>query len=212
MLIGVVYVLPFIDLLPHEHPLFAKLTNWWSRNMIESGILKWWVFIGSLLFVSTLTGLKASAFYYCFFIAILFVKSVVLMNPNQTNIDKATTVGVVPILTLGLIWASLYTFGTFTYPLLPSAIGGGKPSLVAVALKPDSTKPDYRKTIGAMMGRDDWRCVMQNIEVIHENNDVLYVLPHGYYSEESAIAIPKSHITTLAYQKAVLGEQSRCYE
>lgn len=211
-LLWLVLALQSIDWLPAKYPLFARATNWWSREIIESGILKWLVFGCMLLYISTVTGLKASAFYYCFFIAILFAKSVVILNPNQTNIDKATTIGIVPILSLGLIWASLYTFGTFTYPLLPSAIGGGKPSLVAIALKPDSTKPDYRKTIGAIMGREDWRCVMQNIEVIHENNDVLYVLPHGYYSEESAIAIPKNHITVLAYQKAILGEQSRCYE
>ena len=135
-----------------------------------------------------------------------------MMNPNQTRIDKATTIGVVPIFSLGLLGASLYAFGTFTYPLLPSAVGGGKPALVAIALKPDSLKPDHRKTIGAMMGREDWKCVMQNIEVIHENNDILFVLPHGYYSEESAIAIPKSEIIALAYQKTVLGEKSRCYE
>ena len=62
------------------------------------------------------------------------------------------------------------------------------------------------------MGREDWKCVMQNVEVIHENIDILYVLPHGYYSEESAIAISKSQIIALAYQKTGLDEKSRCYE
>src|SRR5438105_1987732 len=51
----------YIDLLPQKHPLFAKMTNWWSRQIIESGILKWLVFICMLLYISTLAGLKASA-------------------------------------------------------------------------------------------------------------------------------------------------------
>jgi|CXWL01.1.fsa_nt_gi hypothetical protein len=213
--LALMYVSLFLlamDWLPQKPPLLTKVSSWWQREIIERGRLKWIMFIVMLFYISTVTGFKSSAFYYCFFVAIALAKSIVMLNPNQTPADKATTITILPILSLGLLWASLYLFGTYTYPLLPSAVGGGKPALVAIALKPDSLKPDHRKTIGAMMGREDWKCVMQNVEVIHENNDILYVLPHGYYSEESELAIPKSQIIALAYQKTGLDENSRCYE
>ena len=47
------------------------------------------------------------------------------------------------------------------------------------------------------MGRDDSNCVMHNISLIHENSELIYILPRGYLANDAAIAIPQSELTPL---------------
>ena len=51
------------------------------------------------------------------------------------------------------------------------------------------------------MGREDSQCVMHNISLIHENSELIYVLPHGYLVNDAAIAIPKSQLISIATRK-----------
>jgi len=86
-------------------------------------------------------------------------------------------------------------------------MGGGKPSLIAISLK-----PEHAKSIGRVMGREDWKCSMQNIQIVHENNELLYALPHGYYSEQYVVTIPRSEILTVVHQTKALDENHKCLE
>jgi hypothetical protein len=114
--------------------------------------------------------------------------------------------------TFGLIFGfanlcvSIYLFATLTYPLIPPHVGGGQPLLVSISLK----KSEHRDTLGKIMGREDSDCVMHNISLIHENSESIYVLPHGYLATDAAIAIPKSELISIAYQKKENSDKSTC--
>lgn len=103
---------------------------------------------------------------------------------------------------------SIYVYSTQTYPLISAHVGGGKPLLISLAISQDSGG----QRIGRILGREDWKCVMHNISLIHENSEAIYILPHGYLIDESAIAIPKARILSIAYQQKVKTEPATCLE
>ena len=140
-----------------------------------------------------------------------FESLVIFLGPSHEGYEsqqeafKKHTDGLVyGIMLLGL---SVYLYAALTYPLISPHVGGGKPLLVSLALK-----PEHRHTLGQIMGREDWKCVMHNISLIHENPELVYVLPHGYLANDSAIAIPKSELISIAYQKKEKIEHSTCLE
>lgn len=99
-----------------------------------------------------------------------FESLVIFLGPSHEGYEsqqeafKKHTDGLVyGIMLLGL---SVYLYAALTYPLISPHVGGGKPLLVSLALK-----PEHRHTLGQIMGREDWKCVMHNISLIHENHD-----------------------------------------
>ena len=181
-----------------------KFAFWWRKHMWESGWLSWLVL--SLMLVNSAARLGNAFFFYpIFLVGIWFFSSG--FRPNQ-KAEYATSEN-----THGLFWGitnlglSIYTYGALTYPLISPHVGGGKPLLVSVSLKPDS-----RRIIGRIMGREDWKCVMHNISLIHENSELIYILPKGYIADETAIAIPKTEIISMAYQRKQKDQYATCFE
>ncbi len=113
------------------------------------------------------------------------------------------------ILGMGIvaIVASVYLFGLYAYPVLPSRYGGGDPFLVSVILNPEN-----HQLIGRALGRANWACMMQNITVIHENSEMFYVLPYGTESNELAVALPKKEILTYVYQRERNDQNYQCFD
>ncbi|MDO8357137.1 MAG: hypothetical protein Q7U76_12165 [Nitrospirota bacterium] len=183
---------------------FGKLSLWWRIHMWETGRLSRVVLLLMLVNASARLG-EAFFFFPLFLIGVWFFLSG--FRPDQ-KVESVTSEN-----THGLFWGisniclSIYAYATLTYPLISPHFGGGKPLLISIAIKPDN-----RKAIGRVMGREDWKCVMHNISLIHENSELLYVLPNGYLADETAIAIPKSEIITLAYQRKTKNENATCLE
>ena len=177
---------------------------WWRKHLWEEGWLSWIVLC--LVLVSFLAKLGyAFAFYPVFLISIWYLFSGFRSNQSPEAAFKTITDGLVYGI-MGLC-LSVYVYAGLTYPLISPHVGGGKPLLVSLSLK-----PDHNHTIGRIMGREDWKCVMHNISLVHENSELIYVLPHGYYANESAIAIPKNELVSIAYQKKEKSEHSTCLE
>ena len=182
----------------------SRTDRWWRKHLWEEGWASWIVL--SLVLVSFLAKLGyAFAFYPCFIVSIAFFYFGFKSYESQQEAFKKHTDGLVyGIMLLGL---SVYLYASLTYPLISPHVGGGKPLLVSLSLK-----PEHRHTLGQIMGREDWKCVLHNISLIHENSELVYVLPHGYLANDAAIAIPKSELISIAYQKKENKEKSTCLE
>lgn len=198
--------LTFADVVLEKRFPLPKLRGWWRQHLLVTGVLKWVVLVMMLLHVSLRIGVETFLFFPVFLLAIAFALPATLYRTNGVPTSLPDYING-PIYGLILLVGSMNLFGTKTYPLIPSYIGGGRPALVAIALTPTN-----RLLIGRVMGREDSACLMQNISVIHESNEALYILPRGYYAEERAIVIPKREIATYAYQKGESSEMKKCVE
>ena len=184
------------------HKSLPRLSLWWSKYLWEQGLASWIVL--SLILISLLAKLGyAFLFYPCFLGGILYFYFGAKSYESHEVAFKRSTDGL--IYGFMLIGLSVYLYALATYPLISPHVGGGKPLLVSL-----SFKPEHGPTLGKIMGREDWKCVMHNISLIHENSELIYVLPHGYYANEVAIAIPKSELVSIAYQKKEKEEHSTC--
>jgi hypothetical protein len=145
----------------------------------------------------------AFGFYPIFLVGLTLLVNSLIPNQNPAAAFSKNTDG----LLYGILFLclSVYTYALLTYPIIPPNVGGGKPLLVSLSLK-----PEHDRTLGQIMGREDWMCVMHNISLIHENSEMIYVLPHGYLANDAAIAIPKSELISIAYQKKENSEKSTC--
>lgn len=171
----------------------------WEQGWLSRVVL-------SLMLINGMARLGQAYIFYPLFLlgAWFFVSG---FRPNQ-SVESATSENA-----HGLLWGatnlclSIYTYGTLTYPLVSAHVGGGKPLLVSISIKVDN-----RKIIGRIMGREDSNCVMHNISLIHENSELIYVLPNGYLSDDAAIAIPKSEIISMTYQRKTKDEHATCLD
>jgi len=183
------------------------VTIWWTKHLWKEDRL--FGFVLAMLLVKSLAELGYAFAFYPAFLLGLFLFYVGYSgfgsNRDKEETVKAKTNGLVYGLTC--IGLSVYAYASLTYPLISPHFGGGKPLLVSLSLK-----PEHRQTMGQIMGREDWNCVMHNISLIHENSELIYVLPHGYLANESAIAIPKSALVSIVYQKKEKSEHSTCLE
>jgi|CXWL01.1.fsa_nt_gi hypothetical protein len=175
------------------HKRLSGVSLWWTKHLWEEGRL-FWIVLGLVLVYFLAERGYAFAFYPVFLIAIWLFYIAFRSDQRQGALFKEKTDGLVYGLTF--IGLSVYAYATLTYPQISPHVGGGKPLLVSLSLKPGNDR-----SIGKTMGREDWKCIMHNISLIHENSELIYVLPHGYYTNESAIAIPKSELVSIAYQK-----------
>jgi hypothetical protein len=180
---------------------------WWIKHLWKEDRLFGIVLV--LLLVSLLARLgSAFAFYPVFVLGIfLFYAGYFGFRPNQGRVEVVKEKSDAVLYGLSCIGFSIYVYAALTYPLISPHVGGGKPLLVSLSLK-----PEHRQTIGHIMGREDLNCVMHNISLIHENSEFVYVLPRGYLADDSAIAIPKSELISIAYQKKEKSEPSTCLE
>jgi hypothetical protein len=182
----------------------SRVDTWWRKYLWEKGWSSWIVL--SLVLVSFLAKLGyAFAFYPVFLIAIWYLFSGFRATQSPEAAFKTITDGLV----FGIIGLclSVYLYAALTYPLISPHVGGGKPLLVSLSIK-----PEHNRTIGRMLGRDNWKCVLHNISLIHENSELIYVLPNGYFADVSAIAIPKSELVSMAYQKQSKSDHATCLE
>lgn len=197
--------LPFADTTLQKQLPLRAFRQWWISKIIEAGNLKRIVFIIMNLYLLIVIGAKEFYFYPQFIISVWLLVSGSRPNQKTPVVVMENISGIV--FGVGAAVSSMLAFGSHTYPLLTPYVGGGRPALVSMALK-----SDHRAIIGRVMGREDWKCVMQNLHVIYENNDYIYVLPGGYLEEDPAVAIPKSEIATISFQKKELAEKSKCLE
>jgi hypothetical protein len=188
-------------------PLPDRLTRfncWWRRYMWEGGWLSYIILLLMLIHTCATLGLSF-AFYPAFLCSLwLFISGFRQGHDKNEVVHQNANAMVYGISTFCF---SIYLYGSLTYPLISPHIGGGKPLLISLAVK-----PEHRRTIGRILGREDWKCVMHNISLIHENSELMYVLPKGYLSNEAAIAIPKNEIVSIAYQRNAKIEHATCYE
>lgn len=186
------------------YKLSSGFGDWWKNNLWKEDRLFGIVLV--LLLVSMLARLGyAFAFFPVFVVGIfLFYAGYFGFRPNQSRVNVRGQSDAV-LYSLACMGLSVYAYATLTYPLISPHVGGGKPLLVSLSLK-----SEHNHTIGNIMGREDWKCIMHNISLIHENSESIYVLPHGYLADESAIAIPKSSLVSIAYQKKEKSERSTC--
>jgi len=183
------------------------VTIWWTKHVWKEDRL--FAFVLAMLLVNTLAALGYAFAFYPAFLVGLFLFYVGYsgrgFNRDKEEAVNAKTNGLV--YGLILIGFSIYGYSALTYPLISPHFGGGKPLLVSLALK-----SEHHHTLGKIMGREDSDCVMHNISLIHENSELIYILPHGYWANEAAIAIPKSELISIAYQKKENSEKSNCLE
>lgn len=110
-----------------------------------------------------------------------------------------------PLFGVGSLLFSMNLFGLYLYPSIPSHYGGGNPALVSIVLKPEN-----REVVGRLLDREDWKCIMQNIAVLHENKEAFYVLPYGTGFDYPPVALPKNEVAAAIYQTRELHENFRC--
>jgi hypothetical protein len=177
---------------------------WWRKYLWEEGWASWIVL--SLVLINVLAKLGYSfTFYPCFLGGILYLYFAVKPYKSQKEAFNRYTDGL--MYGVVLLGVSVYLYAGLTYPLISPHVGGGKPLLVSISLK-----DEHRKIMGHIMGREDSNCVMHNISLIHENSELIYVLPHGYKVDDAAIAIPKSELISISYLKQKSRENSTCLE
>lgn len=204
------FVVTFLDtrIIP-IYKFIPRGSVWWRGHLWKEDRLFGIVLV--LLLVNRLAELGyAFAFYPVFFLGtFLFYAGYLGFKSNQGKPEVVKGKADALLYSLACMGLSVYAYASLTYPLISPHIGGGKPLLVSLSIK----KSEHSRTIGKIMGREDWKCVMHNISLIHENSELIYVLPHGYYANESAIAIPKSELVSIAYQKKeTKDEPSTCLE
>jgi len=201
--VAVSFALPYIDTFLEKRFPLPQIRGWWRERLLKTGALKWVVMPLMLTYVSLAVGTLTFSFFP------LFLFGTVMALPFTRSKGTVSVSDYIngPVYGLIAVVGSMYLFGTRTYTLISPHVGGGKPALIVIALKHDN-----RVLIGKVMGREDSKCLMQNISVIHESNEAIYILPHGYYSEENAIVIPKSEIATYAYQKSQLPDNAKCID
>lgn len=182
----------------------GRVDLWWRKHLWEEGWASWIVL--SLVLVIFLARLGyAFIFYPCFLGGILYFYFGFKSYANQHEAFQKYTDGLMyGVLLLGV---SVYVYAVITYPLISPHVGGGKPLLVSISLK-----AEHRQIMGQIMGREDSNCVMHNISLIHENSELIYVLPHGYLANDAAIAIPKRELISIVYQKKENKDKSTCLD
>lgn len=182
----------------------GRVDLWWRKHLWEGGWASWIVL--SLVLVNFLAKLGyAFIFYPCFLGGILYFYFGFKSYESQHEAFKKYTDGLMyGVLLLGV---SVWVYAVITYPLISPHVGGGKPLLASISLT-----QEHRQIIGHIMGREDSNCVMHNISLIHENSELIYVLPHGYLANDAAIAIPKRELISIVYQKKENKEKSTCLE
>lgn len=182
----------------------GRVDLWWRKHLWEEGWASWIVISLVVVLYLAKSG-YAFLFYPCFLGGILFFYFGVKSYADQHEAFKRSTDGLMyGVLLLGL---SVYAYSGLTYPLISPHVGGGKPLLVSISLK-----KEHSEVIGHIMGREKSQCVMHNISLIHENSELIYVLPHGYLVNDAAIAIPKNQLISIVYQKIKNSENSTCLE
>jgi len=185
-------------------PLGGRVELWWRKHLWEEGRASWIVLSLALVLYLAKLG-YAFLFYPCFLGGILLFYFGVKSYADQHEAFKRYTDGLMyGVLLLGL---SIYAYSVLTYPLISPHVGGGKPLLVSISLK-----KEHSEVIGHITGREKSQCVMHNIALIHENSELIYVLPHGYLVNDAAIAIPKNQLISIVYQKIKNSENSTCLE
>lgn len=180
----------------------SKLLTFWKEGLVHTRMLKMNVFWLGVAYTVVLGGLEYRYLMW-------FTWGMIFLIAGTTS-GQTPSSGVVRnvwglVLGFGLTAWSVHLYGKNTFPLISPSIGGGTPVQVSIVLKKDA-----QMQIGRLMGREDWQCVMQNISLLHENDDFLFILPNGYYKEETAVAISKAEVASFQYQREKLTEVKKC--
>lgn len=182
----------------------SRFSLLWDKWMLERGVFKYVALFVAGIYKVASGGTSNFLFFLLFAASLLFCISVYRSqkHPGLALFDNIYGAAAA-IASLGF---SVYLYAAYTYPLVSPHIGGGKPLLISLALKPEA-----QHTIGRIMGREHPECVLHNISLLHENSDFIYVLPKGYYGNNAAIAIPKTELFALSYQGKPLEDTQTCF-